>query len=434
MGIRASAALRAVALISLVAALVPAGPAASRRLQPEDKKCFGFDPTIVGTRGDDVIRGTRGFDIISALEGNDEVRAGGGPDFVCAGDGDDLVRGGPSFDLIEALTGADRVYGEGAADLFLETSLPEDPQGPAYVHVGDVSDDEWYGGPGDDLMTDDGANDLLDGGEGRDTYLGLFNFSPMVVNLATGHSSSGRGDVNTLVLIENAYGGLYADVLLGGEGPNVLSGTFGPDLVHGEGGSDLLFSMVDGDLLDGGGGHVRDAVMVVLDEGIEADLADGVVSAPESGRVPDRLVGIDDLIGGVADDVIVGSDGANRLYGGGGDDMLDGTTGADTIMGDGPFWPWVDRAHWWRGDADRKGGADVLIGGDGKDRLDGGPARDECRSGEVIKRCEVVPSDAAAARRRRPSIPRGLDAWWFPLVLDHTARPWLELVPPELRR
>ena len=417
----------------MVSALLPAGPAASGRVQTgEDPDCFGIEPTITGTAGDDVIRGTNGFDVISGLEGNDVIRGRGGANFICAGDGDDLVYGGPSFDAIESSTGADKAFGRGADDLLMETNGPEGPPPPGgvYVHVGDVSPDEFYGGPGKDLLTEDGGNDLLDGGDGLDTFLGIFNYSPMVVDLMTGHVTSGRGDLNTLASIENAYGGLYADVIVGSEGPNVLAGLFTPDIVYGEGGADLLLAMTDGDVLDGGAGGYRDGILAVNDEGVHADLEEGVVT-PRSGAGPaDRILGIEDFIGGRGDDTIVGSATVNRLFGGGGDDMLDGASGNDVLLGDGPFSPWRERANWDAG-SQKAGGEDELFGGEGRDRLDGGPAFDVC-DGEKLRRCEAMPAeiDVREARREpRRGPARGLDAWWAELLLDAYGRPWLDLVP-----
>lgn len=436
MGKMAPAALRAVVVVSVVSGLLPGATATGRAQALEDEKCFGQDPTIVGTSGDDDLRGTNGFDVISALEGDDRVRGLGGTDFLCAGAGDDRVFGGPGFDAIESSTGADEAFGEGGDDLFLEVPFPEDRQsGPVWVHVGDWSDDELHGGPGDDLFTDDGANDLLAGDDGRDTYLGIFTFNPMVIDLGTGHVTSSRGDLNTLTSIENAYGGLYGDLILGNEGPNVLGGVFGADVVYGEGGSDLLLSSVDGDVLDGGSDRYRDGVMVTGDEAVEANLSDGVVTSREPGHTPDRLFGIDDFIGSPANDSVAGSDGMNRLFGGGGDDVLEGLGGDDTITGDGPFRPWFDRARYYRSDEPVPTGADVLDGGDGRDRLDGGPARDECRSGEVVRRCESGSASTAAepADHRSCCTVGGLDTWWAALLERSTARPWLRLVPDRLR-
>ncbi|MFN2588895.1 MAG: calcium-binding protein [Actinomycetota bacterium] len=445
MGQWRGAAVRAVAVVALVSALVPAAPAAFGRVQVgEEDDCFGFEPTITGTSGDDVIEGTRGFDIIAALGGNDSVAGGRGMDLICAGDGDDRVHGGPGIDVLEGLRGADELFGDGDDDLLFETSLPEDPQGPVWVHAGDSSDDEFHGGPGRDLLGDDGANDLLDGGDGPDTFLGLFTFSPTVIDLANGHTSSLRGDVNTLVSVENAIGGIYRDVILGSEGPNVLSGAIGGDFVYGEGSADLLLSTTSGALLDGGGGRSRDGLLVLNDDGTDVDLENGTVSPRGGAGAADRILGIEDVIAGEGDDVVVGNDVMNRLYGSSGDDVLDGAAENDLVVGDAPFWPWTDTGHWDVVDPGGRGD-DTLIGGDGRDRLDGGPARDECRSGEVVRRCEVVVGDRAAARAgarggggsslgRGTAAARGLDTWWFPLMLDLSARPWLDLVPTRLRR
>ncbi|MEL6185498.1 MAG: trypsin-like serine protease, partial [Myxococcota bacterium] len=72
------------------------------------EECNGFQATIVGTNGPDVLRGRGGSDVIVGLDGNDDIDGGGGSDVICAGEGRDTVDGDG---------GADTIYGEGGRDI-----------------------------------------------------------------------------------------------------------------------------------------------------------------------------------------------------------------------------------------------------------------------------------------------------------------------------
>lgn len=95
-------------------------PEISRCLSPRNKvafglmsastggrTCFGRQPTIFGTKGDDVIHGTDGRDVISALGGDDLIIAGKGKDLICGGRGDDMINGGQHFDKARGGRGVD---------------------------------------------------------------------------------------------------------------------------------------------------------------------------------------------------------------------------------------------------------------------------------------------------------------------------------------
>ena len=104
--------------------------------------------------------------------------------------------------------------------------------------------------------------------------------------------------------------------------------------------------------------------------------------------VLDGLGGDDHLDGGRGDDEIYGGDGADRIHGGRGDDRIDGGDGADRIHGgrgedaidggDG-----ADRIHGGRGDDEIDGGAgaDRIHGGKGDDTIDGGDGADRIHGG-----------------------------------------------------
>jgi subtilisin-like proprotein convertase family protein len=79
--------------------------------------CAGWEATIVGTAGADVLTGTSGPDVIVAGAGRDTVRGGGGHDTICAGGGNDTVAGGGGGDLLIGDFGNDHLDGGPGADL-----------------------------------------------------------------------------------------------------------------------------------------------------------------------------------------------------------------------------------------------------------------------------------------------------------------------------
>ncbi|MDQ4024539.1 MAG: calcium-binding protein [Actinomycetota bacterium] len=372
-------------------------------------RCFGRRATIVGTDGDDVVIGSRGDDVIVALDGSDEVYGLGGRDVICSGAGEDVADGGAGFDLVAGGNDADEVFGGKGSDF-----VAEDHRLFALADAGTESADDVYGGgPGDDYVADDAGSDSIEGGAGKDTFFGVFSYEPLVVDLARGVAVT-PAEVNTLSGIENAVGSLASDVVVGDDGPNVLMGLFGPDVVLAGGGPDLVMSEGDGDVI--AGGDAVDALFATVNERVEADLEQGTMTTAGGGEAV-RFTGVEDFIGTAKDDLVVGSDDANRLYGGSGDDALDGASGNDSIIGDSPLEPWIDIGRWKMEYPPR--GHDLLDGGDGRDLLDGGPFRDICRNGERLRRCESrrgrdVRPVAARANAWRPAAP--LRTWLLGLL------------------
>jgi hypothetical protein len=96
---------------------------------------------------------------------------------------------------------------------------------------------------------------------------------------------------------------------------------------------------------------------------VTADLRTGTAT----GDGTDMLVGVEDLIGTVHDDLLTGRSGRNTLVGLEGDDRLSGRAGDDGLFGDGDGFPFPEVSD------------DVLRGGHG---------RDVCLHGEVVTGCE----------------------------------------------
>ena len=137
--------------------------------------------------------------------------------------------------------------------------------------------------------------------------------------------------------------------------PNVtLRGTAGNDVLCGLGGHDTLIGGRGNDILIGRGPG---------DTASFADHTTGVVASLVTHVASDRalhqnvrLIGIANLVGGRANDVLAGNAGANVLVGGPGNDELTGAAGNDSLLGGA--------------------GNDWLIGGAGTDQLRAGSGND----------------------------------------------------------
>lgn len=263
-------------------------------------------------------------------------------------------------------------------------------------------------------------------------------------------------------------GGDAGDLLVGGDGPDVLRGGDGPDRLEGQEGADVLDGGSRDDVLLGGpgddqetggpgddlflqgteadggdtiSGGVGDLDVVAYDRRssqVEATIGNGAPDDGETGELDEIRGDVEGVLGGPADDLLVGNGAANVLRGGGGDDdleggggadvldagsgvnSLDGGAGSDTVSyADAPGPVTVDLGGGTatghgedtlvsmenaiggpfpdaligsadandlrgRGGADQLGGnegPDVLLGGPGADLLQGGPGSDELDGG-----------------------------------------------------
>ena len=145
-------------------------------------------------------------------DGNDgQLDGGDGNDLVSGGDGDDNLRGG-------------------------------------------TGNDSLTGGDGDDFLGSDPGDDVLDGGAGNDT---AYVFGGIAVDIAADLQTGmmiGLG-TDTLIGIENLWGGDGNDQLIGDANDNVLYGFAGDDTLTGSDGNDTLSGFEGDDALDGGAGN-----------------------------------------------------------------------------------------------------------------------------------------------------------------------------------
>jgi Ca2+-binding RTX toxin-like protein len=119
-------------------------------------------------------------------------------------------------------------------------------------------------------------------------------------------------------------GGGGADRLEGDAAANVFAGNAGNDTLSGRGGNDTLFGNTGADTAD----------FAYLATGFTATLdSAGTATVTAAAGDTDRLVGIENILGGTGADRLVGDDAANVLTGGGGDDTLRPFYGNDTLDG-----------------------------------------------------------------------------------------------------
>lgn len=227
--------------------------------------------------------------------------------------------------------------------------------------------DTIFGYGGEDWISGDGGDDILQGGAGPDHLYGdgghdTANYADsgegVYVNLATGEAHYGTAEGDTFNSIENLFGSVANDFLIGNAYDNVLSGSWGDDRLMGGGG---------GDVLDGGGGSDT-AIYYDSPNGVWVSLLwDLAFGGSADG---DQLNSIENLWGSNHDDSLFGDNGANVLLGAGGDDLILGFGGPDTLVGDGL------RSTPGNDSLDGGGGNDVLVGGKGIDSLTGGADAD----------------------------------------------------------
>jgi Ca2+-binding RTX toxin-like protein len=199
------------------------------------------------------------------------------------------------------------------------------------VIVAGQGDDDIDAGPGDDVICAGTGADQLDGRRGGDVLHGELGKDQLF----------GGDDVDDVV------GGRGADLLVGGREADALFGGLGVDVLRAGAGFDgPLIGGGDDDVIDGGrdGGTVS---FLFASEGVIVDLSLGTAT----GEGQDVVSGVASVIGSRFDDLIIGTDGNNRLEGEDGDDAVQSL-----------------------------GGDDLLVGGPGNDRLEGGDgSRDEAR-------------------------------------------------------
>ncbi len=258
---------------------------------------------------------------------NDTLVAGGGGDIIQAGAGADSLLGEAGNDLIEGGAGADTILGGDGYDILDYRNSPSGVSlnlasgiGWSGDAAGDVlaSLETVFGSPFADFIAGSEDHNVIEGGAGADSMLGLGGndwvsyesaTGPVAINTAAGGwAGDATGDV--VSGIENIRGSAFGDYLFGDDGANILRGDGGADVLYGAGNSDTIY-------------YSTSAVAVFVDlstnsaSGGDAD-GDTLVSVENVFATAHR----DRLIGDSASNTLVGWLGADTLTGNGGNDIF----------------------------------------------------------------------------------------------------------------
>ena len=339
---------------------------------------FGSDST-------DIVSGDDNLNEFLASYGNDRYDGRGGQDLYF----------GYNWDPAAHISGFEIAFGSRANALATAAGIAAPPAGSAVAYYelwvdanlntvkdpGEVtkyadvltSIEYFVGTDGNDKMTGSAADEtfspltgvnIVSGGSGYDTLSYNFLAAPtdglsagVTVDLAAGWA---RVDAqSTISGIEAVNGSAWDDVLMGYSGANLLMGLDGNDALDGRGGNDELHGgkgddiLVGGDgadilnggdgadILDGGAGidtvsyasaSTSIAVSLLRGAGYNPIINDVPVSSLASNG--DSLLNVENIVGSLYDDILVGSDGINVIEGRNGDDTINGCDGNDTIYGD----------------------------------------------------------------------------------------------------
>jgi Ca2+-binding RTX toxin-like protein len=249
------------------------------------KRCFGRNPTIVGTNGADHLVGTSGADVIAGLSGGDLIEGRGGGDYICGNAGEDEIDGEGGQDSLNGGADADLLFGAGSADALA-------------------------GGSGDDILVGEQGSDTYNGGSGIDVVGFLGSANPVTVDLRE-KFASGEGS-DSVNYVEAVIGSEFSDVMFGNAYSNIFEGLGGDDEMNGRGEGDFAF-------------------FTLAFDGVTVDLTLGETAGTEG---VDALLSIENVLGSPFDDSIVGTTGPNFLDGADGDDTIDGRGGGDSCFGE----------------------------------------------------------------------------------------------------
>jgi Ca2+-binding RTX toxin-like protein len=204
-------------------------------------------PQLVGTGVTDRIRGLGGNDIIAGIGGDDILDGGAGNDLIVGGAGDDLLIGGIGFDQLQGGSGNDNLQGgDGNDQLFGDADDATEATS---------GDDVLDGGTGDDFLFGNAGNDTLYGGEGADNLQGQAG-SDVLEGDAGNDFLYGDGIYEFQgEFFVNLFDDGALDILRGGDGDDQLDAGAGDDVLDGGAGVDTLFAGTGNDLLSGGDGN-----------------------------------------------------------------------------------------------------------------------------------------------------------------------------------
>jgi Ca2+-binding RTX toxin-like protein len=305
---------------------------------------FGDAPLIILPDGDDTVDGGCG-DQADVIYGDDQIEAlpddfisVGGNDVLRGRGGDDTIDGGLQGDWIRGEEGNDSLTGGSTESNVIDGGLGND------IIVGGDASDRLMGGAnvtvdgvttqdGNDSISGQGGNDWIYGQSGNDTLHGDAG-DDVIVGGSGIDQVYGDADGDTLVVMNDTLGAVYAQIPYGGTGA-LYDGGAGTDQLVAVARTDtegLTITLTDTSInLDGTGSEqVAGMESAWLEGGSGNDTIDATGFAGDVMAIGHG--GYDDLSTGAGNDTLAGGADSNMLDGGSGNDTyLVKTSGSASI-------------------------------------------------------------------------------------------------------
>lgn len=265
--------------------------------------------------------------------------------YVFANNGDNIITGGAN-----ANDAVDYRYALAGVNVNLITGVVTGGSGNdtliniEYIYGGSQWDDVLIGNDANNWIRGYYGNDIIDGGNGIDTWYLDWSGASATASLLTTVQNAAMGIVmtaeaagNTVLNMENIYASA-GDFLYGNAvandlyGRGLLEGFIGADNLRGAGlNATASYANAGNSYLAGQG------ITTASGLGVTATLTTAFGAGPavfNSGDAAgDTYVSINNLQGSAFNDVLIGNASANIIDGGAGDDILEGLGGADTFRG-----------------------------------------------------------------------------------------------------
>lgn len=339
----------------------------------------GFE-NLTGSEQDDVLVGDANANELRGLGGNDRLVGGEGDDVYRFYRGDGVVT---------------------VAEFDSSLGVNHGSYAPEYTDI--AGDDAiWFG---DDITPDD----LNISKQGFDLHIALVGTSDLLIIKDWFLDDSTRierlvfpsnGELDIRYLDFDPAVSDTADWLIGddnsnsiraGGGNDIIIGRDGDDVLNGDAGDDMIIGGAGADTIDGGEGedgvayYDSDEAVHVRIETRHPDTGSGNLAGNEittntGGTAEgDVLINVENIVGSIFNDTILGNEYNNNINGHTGDDTIDGGDGADLLHGG----EGNDTIYGMRGMDRISGdqGNDVLYGGSGEDEISGGSGDDTISGG-----------------------------------------------------
>jgi Ca2+-binding RTX toxin-like protein len=338
------------------------------------------DDYVDGGAGSDTVRGGTGNDLVRGGANNDSVQGGSGLDQLYGDSGDDLLFGDAGGD--GGVQRGQRLWGGDGSDIlyaFAPTLIPATEAGQFGDELhGGSGNDFLYGNLRDDILFGDDDKDYLHG-----DYLAGPNYAPNLFSRFNGGNDILYGGWSDDQLYggggeDQLWGGGDSDRIEGQDGADQYHGGHGIDVLVMD--TDFDYSVLGGEVLRGHDGNEvfgdepdDFATDIVLINGTNAH------DTIRLSQTPEGLLDVEYTIGAETRHITaVWRDETGPLVeqfniaGLGGNDFI------EFVQGEGELDLAVlnDRSIDWVGVVDGGPGNDVILGTEGRDRIDGGEGSD----------------------------------------------------------